>query len=27
LPTMQFNPVGDVIDSFKLFANTFSEER
>lgn len=27
LPTIQFNPVGDVIDSFKLFTNTFSEER
>jgi alkanesulfonate monooxygenase SsuD/methylene tetrahydromethanopterin reductase-like flavin-dependent oxidoreductase (luciferase family) len=27
LPTIQFNPVGDVIDSFKLFTNTFSEEQ
>ena len=27
LPTIQFNPVGDVIDSFKLFTKTFSEER
>ena len=27
LPTIQFNPVGDVIDSFKLFTTTFSEER
>jgi len=27
LPTIQFNPIGDVIDSFKLFTNTFSEER
>lgn len=27
LPTIQFNPVGDVIDSFKLFTSTFSEER
>lgn len=27
LPTIQFNPVGDLIDSFKLFTTTFSEER
>ena len=27
LPIIQFNPVGDVIDSFKLFTNTFSEEK
>ena len=27
LPTIQFNPVGDVVDSFKLFTTTFSEER
>ena len=27
LPTIQFNPVGDVIDSFKLFTTTFTEER
>jgi alkanesulfonate monooxygenase SsuD/methylene tetrahydromethanopterin reductase-like flavin-dependent oxidoreductase (luciferase family) len=27
LPTIQFNPVGDVIDSFKLFTDTFSEEQ
>jgi alkanesulfonate monooxygenase SsuD/methylene tetrahydromethanopterin reductase-like flavin-dependent oxidoreductase (luciferase family) len=27
LPTIQFNPVGNVIDSFKLFTNTFSEEK
>jgi alkanesulfonate monooxygenase SsuD/methylene tetrahydromethanopterin reductase-like flavin-dependent oxidoreductase (luciferase family) len=26
LPTIQFNPVGDVVDSFKLFVDTFSEE-
>lgn len=26
LPTMQFNPVGDVMDSFKLFTETFSEK-
>jgi len=25
LPIIQFNPVGNVIDSFKLFTNTFSE--
>lgn len=25
LPIIQFNPVGDVIESFKLFAKTFSE--
>jgi alkanesulfonate monooxygenase SsuD/methylene tetrahydromethanopterin reductase-like flavin-dependent oxidoreductase (luciferase family) len=25
LPIIQFNPVGDVIDSFKLFVKTFSE--
>ena len=27
LPIMQFNPVGDVINSFKLFSNTFFEEK
>mgnify|MGYP000388661354 CR=1 FL=1 len=27
LPIIQFNPVGDVIESFKLFVKTFSEER
>ncbi|NJK77835.1 MAG: LLM class flavin-dependent oxidoreductase [Nanoarchaeota archaeon] len=27
LPTIQFNPVGEVIDSFKLVTKTFSEER
>ena len=27
LPIIQFNPVGDVIDSFKLFTDTFSEEQ
>jgi len=27
LPTIQFNPVGNVMDSFKLFTNTFSEEK
>jgi len=27
LPTIQFNPVGNVMDSFKLFTNTFSEEQ
>jgi alkanesulfonate monooxygenase SsuD/methylene tetrahydromethanopterin reductase-like flavin-dependent oxidoreductase (luciferase family) len=27
LPTIQFNPVGDVVESFKLFTNTFSEEK
>ncbi|MBM2820003.1 MAG: luciferase family protein [Nitrosarchaeum sp.] len=27
LPTIQFNPVGNVIDSFKLFRDTFSEEK
>jgi len=27
LPTIQFNPVGDVMDSFKLFTDTFSEEK
>jgi len=27
LPTIQFNPVGNVIDSFKLFTDTFSEEK
>jgi len=26
-PIMQFNPIGDVIDSFKLFSNTFFEEQ
>lgn len=26
LPTIQFNPVGDVAESFKLFVDTFSEE-
>ena len=26
LPIIQFNPVGDVIDSFKLFVKTFSEQ-
>ena len=25
LPIIQFNPVGDVIDSFKLFVKTFSD--
>ncbi|MCE9616749.1 MAG: LLM class flavin-dependent oxidoreductase [Nitrosarchaeum sp.] len=27
LPTIQFNPVGDVMDSFRLFTDTFSEEK
>ncbi|MFB5627871.1 MAG: LLM class flavin-dependent oxidoreductase [Nitrosarchaeum sp.] len=27
LPTIQFNPVGDVIESFRLFTSTFSEEK
>lgn len=27
LPIIQFNPVGNVIESFKLFVKTFSEER
>ncbi|HSB83276.1 MAG TPA: LLM class flavin-dependent oxidoreductase [Nitrosarchaeum sp.] len=27
LPTIQFNPVGNVMDSFKLFIDTFSEEK
>jgi len=27
LPTIQFNPVGNVMDSFKLFRDTFSEEK
>lgn len=27
LPTIQFNPIGNVIESFKLFTNTFSEEK
>ncbi len=27
LPTIQFNPVGEVVESFKLFTNTFSEEK
>ena len=27
LPTIQFNPVGNVTESFKLFTNTFSEEK
>ena len=27
LPTIQFNPVGNVIDSFRQFKDTFSEER
>lgn len=27
VPTIQFNPVGDVSDSFKLFTDTFSEEQ
>ncbi len=27
LPTIQFNPVGDVIESFRLFTDTFSEEK
>jgi alkanesulfonate monooxygenase SsuD/methylene tetrahydromethanopterin reductase-like flavin-dependent oxidoreductase (luciferase family) len=26
LPIIQFNPIGDVIDSLKLFSNTFFEE-
>lgn len=26
-PIMQFNPIGDVSDSFKLFSNTFFEEK
>ncbi|HUU48024.1 MAG TPA: LLM class flavin-dependent oxidoreductase [Nitrosopumilaceae archaeon] len=26
-PIMQFNPIGDVVDSFKLFSNTFFEEK
>ena len=27
LPTIQFNPVGNVMDSFRLFTDTFSEEK
>ena len=27
LPTIQFNPIGNVIDSFRLFKDTFSEEK
>jgi 5,10-methylenetetrahydromethanopterin reductase len=27
LPIIQFNPIGDVADSFKLFSNTFFEEK
>ena len=27
LPIIQFNPIGDVIDSLKLFSNTFFEEK
>jgi alkanesulfonate monooxygenase SsuD/methylene tetrahydromethanopterin reductase-like flavin-dependent oxidoreductase (luciferase family) len=27
LPIIQFNPVGDIIDSFKLFVKTFSEQK
>jgi alkanesulfonate monooxygenase SsuD/methylene tetrahydromethanopterin reductase-like flavin-dependent oxidoreductase (luciferase family) len=27
LPIIQFNPIGDVIDSFKLFSKTFFEEK
>jgi len=27
LPIVQFNPIGDVNDSFKLFSNTFFEEK
>jgi len=27
LPTIQFNPVGNVMDSFRLFKDTFSEEK
>lgn len=27
LPTIQFNPVGNVIESFRLFTDTFSEEK
>ena len=27
LPILQFNPIGDVIKSFKLFSNTFFEEK
>ena len=27
LPIIQFNPVGDVIDSFRLFSKTFFEEK
>jgi alkanesulfonate monooxygenase SsuD/methylene tetrahydromethanopterin reductase-like flavin-dependent oxidoreductase (luciferase family) len=27
LPIIQFNPIGDVIDSLKLFSSTFFEEK
>jgi alkanesulfonate monooxygenase SsuD/methylene tetrahydromethanopterin reductase-like flavin-dependent oxidoreductase (luciferase family) len=27
LPIIQFNPIGDVLDSFKLFSKTFFEEK
>jgi alkanesulfonate monooxygenase SsuD/methylene tetrahydromethanopterin reductase-like flavin-dependent oxidoreductase (luciferase family) len=27
LPIIQFNPIGDVVESFKLFSNTFFEEK
>ena len=27
LPTIQFNPVGEVLNSFRLFTDTFSEEK
>jgi alkanesulfonate monooxygenase SsuD/methylene tetrahydromethanopterin reductase-like flavin-dependent oxidoreductase (luciferase family) len=27
LPIIQFNPIGDVIESLKLFSNTFFEEK
>jgi hypothetical protein len=26
MPIIQFNPVGDVVNSFKMFMNTFSDE-
>jgi alkanesulfonate monooxygenase SsuD/methylene tetrahydromethanopterin reductase-like flavin-dependent oxidoreductase (luciferase family) len=27
LPIIQFNPIGDVTESFKLFSETFFEEK
>jgi alkanesulfonate monooxygenase SsuD/methylene tetrahydromethanopterin reductase-like flavin-dependent oxidoreductase (luciferase family) len=27
LPIIQFNPIGDVADSLRLFSNTFFEEK